>query len=817
MRPTDPAVDDAVRAVLDGTPLDWSGLESSADVDTRALTEQLKLLSAIGAVHRAEPLEAGPIERWGHLRLLDRVGAGAFGEVYRAWDTRLDREVALKLLPARTGADDASSPIMEEGRLLARVHHPNVATIYGAELIDDRVGLWMEFVHGRTLEELLRSGHQFSLYEVVEIGLQLCRAVSAVHVAGLLHRDIKAQNVMRAHDGRVVLMDFGTGGERAAVSRHAAGTPLYQAPEIFAGQPATTRSDVYSVGVLLYRLLTGAYPVHADSLDSLRHAHADNARTDLQALRPDLPAALVLIVRRALAADPDKRYASCDPIAADLLPLRRQPARRWAAAAAVAAGLIVAVGLTGWAIRGRTASNSEGASVAGTASRPADRPVIVVRPFRNLRATPDSDLLVDGLTYELIRSLAVIDGLDVRSATSSFALKGKEINLAGIGQQLGVTLVLEGSVSGSGDQVRVQAQLARVSDDTPLWTNKFDRRVTDMLAVQDEISRAVVNQLRLALGTGQRQYHLDAEASTLYWKARSLVERRDTANAEAAATLFQQIITRDPTFAPAYAGLADAYAFMSQSLPDVLGMHHLQALGLMKSAAEKAIELDPLLAEAHAAMGFLHSREFAWDEAEKSFERAIELNPSLTHVYTSYSLTTLLPLGRFQEAEVLLDEARRRDPLSLAVQRELALVLVTSGRYQEAIRLLEGVRAVDPEFPVVDLLLARAQSLAGRINEAMPYWESVRTVLGSQQWMAYAFVRVGRRAEIERLVAEPQVAYRQVLFYAALGDKTRALDALERAADEAPHRVVRLLQYPELADLRGDPQFEAIRARFHLR
>jgi tetratricopeptide (TPR) repeat protein len=236
----------------------------------------------------------------------------------------------------------------------------------------------------------------------------------------------------------------------------------------------------------------------------------------------------------------------------------------------------------------------------------------------------------------------------------------------------------------------------------------------------------------------------------------------------------------------------------------------------LRAAAQKSIELDPLLAEAHAAMGFLYSREHAWAEADQSFRRAIALNPTLLHVYTSYSLTTLLPLGRFQEDERLLRAALERDPYSLEVKRELGLIYLTSGRYRESILLLEQIKAVNPTYEVLPLLLARAQSLAGRIDEAMPYWNSVSSQVGSQHWMAYAFVHAGRRDEIERLVAQPQVAYRQVLFYAALGDKDRAFDALSRAADEAPHRTVRLLQYPELADLRGDPRFNAIRAKFHL-
>ena len=814
---SDPAIDDAARAILDGSAPDWSDLESSDDLDTRALTQQLKVLSAVAAVHRGESItapNAADPQRWGHLTILEKVGAGAFGTVYRAWDTRLDREVALKLLPPDAESPSNASPIIEEGRLLARVRHPNVATIYGAELIDRRIGLWMEFVQGQTLEALLRSGHQFSIHDVARIGVELCGAVSAVHAAGLVHRDIKAQNVMRASEGRVVLMDFGTGGSQTDATMPSAGTPLYLAPEIFRGEPATPQSDIYAIGVLLYRLLSGAYPVNGKTTADLQRAHHSNERTDLHRVRPDLPPAISRIVNRATDPDASVRYDTCNALAADLAPLARRSMSRRRAIAAVAATVIAVTAWIGWN------GGDPLAKTAGVTIEPPSGPGIVVRPFRTMSTEADSELLADGLTYELIRGLSIIKGLDVKSATSSFALKGKELALTDIGTTLGVTLVLEGTVFRAGDRLRVQAQLAQVGSDRPLWTRKFDERVSDVLTIQDEIARAVVNELRLAIGKGQRRYDLDQETLLPYLRGRALVETRDQEKAKESVALFRQAIDRDPAFAPAYAGLCMAYNFMSQNLPDVLGMPQQQALELMRAAAEKAIQLDPALAEAHAAMGFLHSRDFAdadmWHAADQSFRKAIEYNPGLTYVYTAYSLSTLMPNGRFDEAEALLKEALRRDPESLDVRRELALQQMTSGRYDDALGNLEHIRSVNPNYPLLPLLLARTQSLSGRINDAMPYWESVQNTVGSQHWMAYAYVRTGRRAQIEQLASQPQHPYRMAFFQAALGNKDAALNALDRAVDEAPHRTVRALQYPELASLRDDPRFEAIRRRFHL-
>ncbi len=296
---------DVAGAILDGTPIDWASAESSAEEIDRALLEPLRVVAAVADLHRRLPSRPGnspapgqsdgpdPIvrqEHWGHLRVLERVGRGTFGRVYRAWDTRLDREVALKLLPAGPAASDArATSIIEEGRLLARVRHPNVVSIYGAERIGEHIGLWMEFVDGHTLEQLLEQGRVFDQKEAVAIGIQLCQAVAAVHQAGLLHRDIKAHNVMLTNENRVVLMDFGTGralGDGPAAS--IAGTPLYLAPEVLAGSETTVASDIYGIGVLLYHLLTGVYPVQASNIADLRSAHERGDRVDLAAMRPDL-------------------------------------------------------------------------------------------------------------------------------------------------------------------------------------------------------------------------------------------------------------------------------------------------------------------------------------------------------------------------------------------------------------------------------------------------------------------------------------------------------------------------------------------------
>ena len=400
-------------AIADGAKVDWESTESgAADESIRPVIRELAVIAAISEVHGSVPLPGEPpaatsaadsfpemLATWGTFRLLEKVGEGAYGEVYRAWDTRLDREVALKLLPPGFGDEAApATSIIEEGRLLARVRHPNVVTIYGAERIDNRIGLWMEFVKGRTLEQILEQGTVLSPSETVAIGLELCRAVSAVHGAGLLHRDIKAHNVMRSEDGRIVLMDFGTGRKLDDdASLDLAGTPLYLAPEVLLGQPATTRSDLYSLGVVLFHLVTGSYPVHGRTVREIRGAHEGGQRTAVQVARPDVPPKLARIIERAIDPRPERRYESADALGAELAALMPRPKIvRLASAAGVAAAVILVVG-GGWEVVGRQVGSWRTPSALLMGFTPAARPVIAVLPFKNLSDRARQRLLRRGV------------------------------------------------------------------------------------------------------------------------------------------------------------------------------------------------------------------------------------------------------------------------------------------------------------------------------------------------------------------------------------------------------------------------------------
>jgi TolB-like protein/Flp pilus assembly protein TadD len=443
-------------------------------------------------------------------------------------------------------------------------------------------------------------------------------------------------------------------------------------------------------------------------------------------------------------------------------------------------------------------------------ARPVEQPVIVVLPFKDVNAASGTEYFVEGLTDEIIRNLATVHGLQVRSHASSFAFKDKPDNYRQIATQLGVNLVVDGSVQRDGNRLRVSAQLVQVEGDILLWADRFDLERKAIFSTQDEISRAIVNRLGLTISERPRRPLNDPDVYELYLQARTLVDRRGIPNALKAAELFRRVIAADPRFAPAHAGLANAYAFASFPFR---GIEFEAAYPIMRAAALEALRLDPLLAEAHMAMGWVYSYEHHWMNAERSFQRSLQLDPSLTQAYTSYSISTLQPLEKYDQALRLLQEALRHDPLSLDVQREIGQVQLYSGRYAEAVDTFQRTVQINPEFPFVRSFLARALILTDRVDEALQLLDPGMPFVG----LGRAYVLTGRRAEAERLAAEwERYPYRLAITSAALGDTERAVAALERAAVSEPHRMGRLLNEPELATLRRDPRVAAIRKKFGL-
>jgi serine/threonine-protein kinase len=819
--------------VLDGRPVDWTDAESTATLDKLHLIGCLKVIAAVADVHR-------PPDCWGHLHLLQRIGSGTFGDVYRAWDSRLDRDVALKLVTARPQSTDRDpSSIIHEGRLLARVCHPNVVTIHGAERIGDRIGLWMELVRGRTLEEMLADQTRFTPIEVIRIGLALCSALEAVHASGLIHRDIKAHNVMLADGGRVVLMDFGAGRELTDGSAtDVTGTPLYAAPEVLAGHPATVQSDLYGLGVLLFHLLTGSYPVHGRALHEIRAAHDANRRSRLRDARPDVGRALDRAIESAIDSSAERRYPSAPAFAAALRSARVSGRRRWVMAGTIAAAA-VAVGVS-LVSTGRNADSDDSVPALAAAENGAPltggerslrsrilgpirgapgsdvRPLIVVLPFRNLGTEPGSDLLVDSLTAGLIQQLGLIDGLKVTFQQSSFSLRDKRLDPAGVARQLPANLVVEGDVQISAGRLVIRAALLPGLGGHPIWTDTLNREVGsagDLTEVLTEIARTIVNKFRLKLGPMQRRYDTDIETYVTYLRSRALRDMR-LSRAREAIPLFEQVIRRDPSFAPAYAALAATYGDLTMSWPnpDGFALAPREAMARMGPLTERALEIDPMLAEAHVAKAYMHALALRWADAEGSFRHAIKLDPTITAVYGDFVLSTLEPWGRLDESIATLQAALETDPLSLDLRNVLSRIQLSAGQFDAALANCQRVVAEDPDFPFAEEYCARALAAKGRTEEALTLFN--KRPQYNEHGIGYIYAITGRRAEAEMLAARnAHLPNRQALIYAGLGDKDRAFEALERLAVQNPRRAGAYLSYPELRSLRNDPRIHTLRRK----
>jgi adenylate cyclase len=431
---------------------------------------------------------------------------------------------------------------------------------------------------------------------------------------------------------------------------------------------------------------------------------------------------------------------------------------------------------------------------------------IAVLPLINLDRNPDHDYYADGLTGEIIRNLSIIDGLAVRSQTSSFAFKGKPQDVHDVGKQLDAEYLLEGSVLLSGQQLRINAQLVRVRDDFPLWAGKYDRELTDVFAIQDEISRGIVNELRLKLGHGRRRYETSVEAYALYLRGRALQIKDGVAGFDESIGPLEEAIAKDASFTPAYAGLASAYASRSGEFR----MDIPEEFRKLRAVVDQAIRLDPLLAEAHAALGMLYAREARWVESEKSFRRAIELDPGSSAAHTAFAAFLLRPLGRVEETLGQLRIAEKNDPLSPLLQSNLAWVLISAGRHDEAARYCNKLPA---DYTDRSMCLGRALLGQGRTEEAIGIF--IKSHDGADRaYLGYAYARSGRREEAEKLaIALSPKPSQQAVIFAGLGDKERTLEALDRMAVVGPVRMGWILGNPELVLLRGDPRLKSLRKK----
>ena len=795
------------QAVADGSEIDWDQAESSAaSPDDRALVRQLRALAKVADVAR------GAAMAWGPLQIRAEVGSGSFGTVYRAWDGQLAREVALKILHLPPSATPAISSVIKEGRLLAQIRHPNVVTVYGADTFDGRVGIWTEFVNGRTLKEIVEEHGPLGARETALVGLDLCRALAAVHAQGFLHRDVKAQNVMREAGGRIVLMDFGSGErvdpDRAVTSL--AGTPAYLAPEVAAGGAPDARSDLYSLGVLLFYLVSGEFPFTARSLDELKALHQKDQRRLLRDVRPDLPAAFVHAVDRATAVDPETRVESAGALEALL-------ERSLAAQAGLRMGLVAAAAAA-------AAISVAGIAIAWRVTRTeAPRNSVVILPFKNLAADRASDYFSEGVAADIAAHLAKVSELRVISGA---AYRDRRKTPAEIGAEVSAAAILDGSVDRLNDRVRIVGELIDAQTGRQIWSDTYERNTADIFAMQREVSRKIAIALKgeltaadaARLQTGRKG---DFESFNLYLKGRYHWAMRTEDGFNRALQYFQDAVQRDQTFAPAYAGLADTYTLMGvyRFLP------RADSESRARAAAERAIELDSTLAEAHASLGYVQKNAFQWDAAEQSFRRAIQMQPGYASAHQWYA-TLLIQRGRFEEAVTEIKLAMSQDPLSVSASSQFATILLLARRYDEAIAQAKATLQMESKSAAAHQVIAEAYSYQGKFDDALReagQWEALSGVGAANQELradlGYVYARSGRRAEAVRIADALQVRLRDykepacsalAMVYAALGESDRAFDWLSEAWRRHEPEIGYLYVDPKWDPVRKDPRFEAL-------
>ena len=751
----------------------------------------------------------------GRYRIVERLGEGGMGVVFRAEDPRLEREVALKVLkPDALHDEDSKRRFRLEARALSRLLHPNIATLFDFDSDKGVDFLVLEFVPGESLARTLANG-PLPETRARAIALDVAEGLQSAHEEGIVHRDLKPGNIVITPRGRAKVLDFGLARvmpgaasltQTAPISGASVlvGTVPYMSPEQVRDGQVDARSDLYALGAVLFEMTTGSCPFCGDDVLSLLYRIAHEPAPLLRVVRPGLSAELEAVVARCLEKAPLRRFSD--------------------------AGALLR------ALRGESSDDGRGlptriaSSTSVTASSPGKGiQSLVVLPFENRSGDPAQEFFADGMTDALITDLAQIEALRVISRTSAMRFKGTHPPLSEIARELRVDGVVEGSALQVGDRVRITVQLVDVASDRNLWAKSYERGLTDILALQSEVAHAIADEIRIQVTPDERarlrsKGTVNPAAHVACLQGMFLWNRYTGDSVKAAIRRFEEALAIDPNYAAAYAGLADSYVMLAN--------HHMlpprEGYTLGRRAAERGLALDESLAELHTSLGWIH-RLFDWDwpAAERECLRSLQLNPGYAFGRSRYALL-LAGMGRHEEAIAQAQRAHELDPLNLLIYTVVGDTLFYARRFERSVASYRKCLEIDPTFGAAHTDLARSLEQLGRADEAVEEFVKGTTGPDGQprpsSGLAVLYARAGRQDEacatLEAVTALAQKEfvspYGIASFYAVTGDNERALDWLEKAYSERDGTLVWLKVHPRLDGLRGEPRFRDLLARLRL-